>query len=246
MARHKQAKRARHHSLRFGLLLALIGMALWLCWRITYDHRPPPTKLRPIAVVDAGHGAILPSGIWDTGAIRYGLREADVVLDIAYRCQSHLERRGWVAVLTRDTAVTPFTLAERTALAERINADVFVSLHLNSYPSPQPHGVTVFYWSPQSQPLAALLQTQLSQRLGLRDRGIERGTFTVLVTAAMPAVLVELGFLSNPQDAQKLRNPQFRERAAIVLAETLTAWWGAQREGQERRVTRFSSVPFRH
>lgn len=184
---------------------------------------------RPIAVIDAGHGAILMDGLLDKGAVWFGLREADLVMDLAQRLQAALERRGWVAILTRDSDVTPFSLSGRTAVAQQVGADVFVSLHLNSSPSPKPHGVSVFYWRPESESLAALLQRRLSQRLKLRDRGIQRGAFVVLLTATMPAVLVELGFLSNPQEARRLSDPVFREQAAEVIAAALQEWW-AKRE----------------
>jgi N-acetylmuramoyl-L-alanine amidase len=115
-------------------------------------------------------------------------------------------------------------------LAQQVGADVFVSLHLNSSPSPSPQGVSVFYWHPESEALAALLQRRLSQRLKLRDRGIQRGAFVVLLTATMPAVLVELGFLSNPQEARRLSDPAFRAQAAEVMAEALGEWWAKREE----------------
>ncbi len=166
----------------------------------------------------------------------FGLREADLVMDLAQRLQGALERQGWVAILTRDSDVTPLTLAQRTALAEQVGADVFVSLHLNSSPSSQPCGVSVFYWHPESEPLAALLQQQLSHQLRLRNRGIQRGAFIVLLTATMPAVLVELGFLSNPQEARRLSDPNFRAKAAAVMAEALKKWWARQRQQLKRQI----------
>lgn len=204
--------------------MAALSLGLW---RFIASHRPQtlPMAHRPIAVIDAGHGAILTDGLLDAGAVWFGLREADLVMDLARRLQAALERRGWVAILTRDGEVTPFSLSGRTALARQVGANVFVSLHLNSSPSPKPHGVSVFYWHPESEPLAALLQRRLSQRLKLRDRGIQRGAFVVLLTATMPAVLVELGFLSNPQEARRLSDPVFRAQAAEVIAAALQEWW---------------------
>jgi N-acetylmuramoyl-L-alanine amidase len=214
--------------------LVLGGFVVFL-WRIVTHLRPQnlPLENRPVAVIDAGHGTMLAEGILDTGATRFGLREADLVMDLAERLRRALEQRGWVAIPTRDSAATPLTLAQRTALAQQVGADVFVSLHLNSSPSPSPQGVSVFYWRPESEALAALLQRRLSQRLRLRDRGIERATFTVLVTATMPSVLVELGFLSNPKEAQRLSDPAFRAQAAEVMAEALGEWWA--KRGEERR-----------
>lgn len=225
-----------------GLALGLLAIIFPL--RILRHSPWLPAKTRPVAVVDAGHGVLRKGGILDVGAAHYGLREADLVLDIAQRTQRALEARGWVAVTTRDSDWTPFSLSQRARLVEVVRADVFVSLHLNSHTSRQAHGLIVFYWRPDDAPLAKLLQRRLSEWLGLRNRGTATAPFTVLVWSPVPAVLVELAFLSHQREAQRLRNPQFREKAAQVLAEALTEWWKTQR--RERQVSQSSSVPLRH
>jgi len=204
--------------------LAILSAAVALTVILRHRSEPQFVKDRPVAVIDAGHGAFTSSGIIDVGASHYGLNEADIVLDIALRTQKHLEALGWVAVTTRDGDWTPFSLTQRATFAETVQADVFVSLHLNSHYSRQPHGLTVFYWRPEDKPLAELLQKRLSERLGLRDRGTETANFTVLVWSPVPAVLIELGFLSNRREAMRLNNPQFREKAASALAEALNEW----------------------
>lgn len=181
-------------------------------------------KDRPVAVIDAGHGAFTHLGIIDVGASHFGLKEADIVLDIAVRTQKHLESRGWIAVTTRDGDWTPFSLTQRSNLANEVQADVFVSLHLNSHTSQRAHGLIVFHWRPEDKPLAELLQKRLSEKLGLRNRGTNIAPFTVLVWSSIPAVLIELGFLSNRREAMRLSNPQFREKAASVLAAALDEW----------------------
>ncbi len=229
-----------------GMLLGLVAtLSSLLMVRLTV--RPPlfqPAKDRPVAVIDAGHGAFTETGVLDVGTCHYGLTEAALVLDLAQRLQQVLEQRGWIAVTTRDGDFTPYQLVQRALFAQKVGADVFVSLHLNSHTSRRAHGVEVFYWRPEDQLLAELLQTRLSQQLGLRNRGVASFPYTVLVWSPVPAVLVELGFLSNRREAQRLRNPQFREKAARVLAEGLSEWW--QTRQRERSATLSSSVPFRH
>ncbi len=189
-----------------------------------------PTKDRPVAVIDAGHGSFTSLGIIDVGASHYGLKESEIVLDIALRTQRHLEAKGWVAVTTRDGPWTPFTLSQRPKLAQSVQADVFVSLHLNSHNSRRAHGLMVFYWRPEDEQLAELIQNRLSEKLGLRNRGIRAEPFAVLVWSSVPAVLIELAFISNRHEARRLSNPQFREKAAKALADVLDEWHSQKRK----------------
>lgn len=73
--------------------------------------------------------------------------------------------------------------------------------------------------------MAELIQNRLSERLGLRNRGAKTAPLAVLVDSSVPAVLIELAFLSNRYEAQRLSNPQFREKAAKALAEVLEEWY---------------------
>ncbi len=233
MARSKVDRKKVQRS-RFRkrcILFATLFVAIVLFAVAIFRHQSSQNfvKDRPIAVIDAGHGAFK-SDIIDVGASHFGLNEADIVLDIALRIQKHLESRGWIAVTTRDGEWTPFSLSQRATFASTVQADVFVSLHLNSHTSRRAHGLNVFYWRPEDKPLAELLQKRLSEKLGLRDRGVDVAPFTVLVWSPVPAVLVELGFLSNRREAMRLNNSQFREKAASVLAEALDEWMAQKQQ----------------
>ncbi len=242
MARSRVGKRLvrrsrfRKRSIFFvALLVAIIPLTV-----VIFSHRTAPNfvKDRPVAVIDAGHGAFTSLGIIDVGTTHYGLREADIVLDIALRTQKHLESRDWVAVTTRDGDWTPFSLARRSTFAGALKADVFVSLHLNSHTSRHAHGLTVFYWRPEDKSLAELLQERLSKKLALRDRGTDTAPFSVLVWSPVPAVLIELGFLSNRREAMRLSDPQFREKAAIAIAEVLCEWYSKTQRQRKRSSLR--------
>ncbi|MGQ9462087.1 MAG: N-acetylmuramoyl-L-alanine amidase family protein [Candidatus Fervidibacter sp.] len=205
----------------------LIG-CLSLIALIISSHRKThslPIKDRPVAVIDAGHGAFTSSGVIDVGTNHYGLNESEIVLDIALRAQRQLEVKGWVAITTRDGKWTPFTLFHRSNLASLVQADVLVSLHLNSHRSRRANGIEVFYWQPKDKLLAELIQNRLSERLGLRNKGAKTAPFAVLVNSSVPTVLIELAFLSNRREAQRLSNPEFREKAAKALAEVLEEWY---------------------
>lgn len=93
-------------------------------------------------------------------------------------------------------------------------------------------GIEVFYWQPEDKPLAELIQNRLSERLGLRNRGAKTAPFAVLVNSSVPTVLIELAFLSNRREAQRLSNPQFREKAAKAVAEVLDEWYRQEESGK--------------
>ncbi|MFN3422563.1 MAG: N-acetylmuramoyl-L-alanine amidase, partial [Armatimonadota bacterium] len=234
MARSKVRKRSmrRSHSRKRNILFAVLFVVIASFTVVIFRHRTTSNfvKDRPIAVIDVGHGAFTSLGIIDVGTSHYGLNEADIVLDIALRTQRHLESRGWVAVTTRDGDWTPFSLAQRSTFAGVLQADVFVSLHLNSHTSRRAHGLIVFYWRPEDKPLAELFQERLSEKLALRNRGTDTAPFSVLVWSPVPAVLIELGFLSNRREAMRLSNPQFREKAATAIAEVLCEWYSKTRK----------------
>ncbi len=234
MVSRRQARRFRFRQQRILLFVLFVAIVLLTIAIFRHQSSQNFVKDSPIAIIDAGHGAFK-SGIIDVGASHFGLKEADLVLDIALRTQKHLEAKGWIAVTTRDGDWTPFSLSQRSTFAGAVQADVFVSLHLNSHTSRRAHGLIVFYWRPEDKPLAELLQRRLSEKLGLKNRGTETAPFTVLVWSPVPAVLVELGFLSNRREAMRLSNPKFREKAALVLAEALNEWMSQKKAKDSER-----------
>lgn len=210
------------------------------------DARSERPGIRTI-VLDPGHGGS------ETGAIgRSGTVEKDLALRVARMLASSLQRRMPVrVVLTRDEDVD-VPHATRVAIANQNKADLFISLHLNSYFGSAPHGAETYFLSreasdrlaaaaaerenaslsdveradmadlelilwdlaqshhlAESQRFANLVQEELNQTLGLRDRGVRQAPFRVLMGADMPAVLVELGFLSNPEEEAKLKSPAY-------------------------------------
>lgn len=189
-------------------------------------------------VLDAGHGA------QDPGAMgRTGLKEKDVALDIALRVKAHLAAAGIRVVMTRDTDRFR-ELEDRPYLAARGGGDLFLSIHMNAAASRTVRGVETFVTAAENYPPTAeakltgkysavpnnqfnhsntVLGNQLQRALvGItraEDRGLKRARFVVLRNSAMPAALVECGFLSNSQDEQKLATPSYRETVALGLAQ---------------------------
>ncbi|MCU1322415.1 MAG: cell wall hydrolase/autolysin [Acidobacteriaceae bacterium] len=206
-------------------------------------------------VIDAGHGG------HDSGTIGVdGIEEKDVVLDVALRVGKMLhDRLGAEVVYTRsDDTFIP--LETRTAIANKAQADLFLSIHANSSSDSSARGVETYYLNFTSSPDA--LETaarenavsdqsihQLSDLVkkialkdkiaesrefasdveaslygglqrgnaGLKDRGVKKAPFVVLIGANMPSILAEISFVTNPKDATQLQQPEYRQRVAESL-----------------------------
>ena len=165
-------------------------------------------------VIDPGHGGR------DPGAVGIGgLREKDINTTVSRRVQASLNARGINAVLTRSDD-RELDLQPRVNIAERANADIFVSIHSNaiSLSRPDVNGLETYYYSSGFR-LAQTIQNNILRRTDLRDRGVRRARFYVLVNTSMPAVLVETGFVTGREDAARFRNPQ----EVNAIADGITA-----------------------
>ena len=220
-------------------------------------------------VIDAGHGG------HDSGTLGPdGIEEKDVVLDVALRLGKLLhDRLGAEIVYTRaDDTFVP--LETRTAIANKAQADLFISVHANSSQDPSARGVEVYYLNFTSDPeamqvagrenavssqrvnqlsdlvkkialkdkidesreLAADVDTSLFAGLkkgnqGLKDRGVKKAPFVVLIGANMPSILAEISFVTNPDDAEQLQRPDYRQRVAESLYKGVASYAGAINTG---------------
>lgn len=179
-------------------------------------RQPTPTparKTRSVVMIDPGHGGR------DPGAIGIGgLRESDVVLPISKRVAAILEQNGVQAVLTRDSDYF-VSLQGRVDLAERANADLFVSIHANaiSMSRPDVNGLETYYHE-SGQGLARSIHNSVIQNVTIRDRQVRRARFYVLRRNTMPSVLVEVGFVTGAEDAAKLRTTAYQNQMADAIA----------------------------
>ena len=245
---------------------------------------PPPTSdgqstlMRALGlkigriVIDAGHGG------HDSGTLGPGgIEEKDVVLDVALRLGKLLhDRLGAEVVYTRaDDTFVP--LETRTAIANKAQADLFISVHANSSGDPSARGVEVYYLNFTSDPEAMQVAsrenavssqrvTQLSDLVkkialkdkidesrelasdvdqslygglkkgngGLKDRGVKKAPFVVLIGANMPSILAEISFVTNPDDAAQLEEPEYRERVAESLYGGIARYAGAINGGKPK------------
>lgn len=174
---------------------------------------PDPSEEDVLVMVDPGHGGK------DVGATGIGgLSETDIVLPISEHVAEFLREEGVQVKLTR-TQDRFVSLEGRTEKANRADADLFVSIHANSINMSRPdvNGLETFYYS-TGEELAQTIHKTILRSVDIKDRKLQRAQFYVLRNTSMPAVLVEVGFLTGREDAQKLKKPAFRRRMAEAIA----------------------------
>lgn len=171
-------------------------------------------QTRAVVMIDPGHGGR------DPGAIGIGgLRESDVVLPISKRVAEILQQNGVQAVLTRDSDYF-VSLPGRVQLAQRANADLFVSIHANaiSMSRPDVNGLETYYYNNNSLGLARSIHNSVLQNVTIRDRNVRRARFYVIRNTSMPSVLVEVGFVTGAEDAARLRTRAYQNQMAEAIA----------------------------
>jgi N-acetylmuramoyl-L-alanine amidase len=175
---------------------------------------PDVSNERIVVVLDPGHGGR------DPGAVGInGLQEIQVIFPISMRVAELLEEQGLVVVMTRNDNRT-LDLQPRVDIAERANADLFVSIHANaiSLSRPDVNGIESYYASESGRRLAATLQASMLAATGMNDRGVKQARFYVIRRTSMPATLLEVGFVTGAQDAPRLADPAWRETMAQAIA----------------------------
>jgi N-acetylmuramoyl-L-alanine amidase len=197
-----------------------------------------------VIVIDPGHGGSN-SG---THSVLDGRLEKEFTLDLALRLKPLLEAEGWKVFLTR-TEDTDVSLPERVERAQVNRADLFISLHFNSgapdttqagletycmTPTGEPSTITRNFadpwdenlpnnaFDPENLQLAVRIHSALQHGTGMQDRGVRRARFIgVLRGQSRPAILIEAGYLSNPDEATRIETPAYRQKLAEVLAAAL-------------------------
>ncbi len=214
-----------------------------------------PPGLRTI-VLDPGHGGR------DTGKVNARLRvlEKEMTLDTARRLKALLEVQGYRVVLTREDD-RYVELVDRPAVADRVDADLFVSLHFNAVEADVERvtGVEVYTMTPQHQlsanrqpddqvpvfnpgnfndhwnaVLGFSIHRDMLAALKVPDRGLKRSRFAVLRHARCPAVLIEAGFLSNDAEAARVATQGYRQQIAAAIATGIRSYAAALKQAQTR------------
>ena len=187
----------------------------------TPPSRPVPRRMSGTVVIDPGHGGK------DPGATSVlGFYEKSVNLSVANKVARLLEQRGLRVKMTRTSDRYP-ELEERVAIANRLNADLFVSIHADSFPKSSRRGFTVYIArsaSSSSRRAANAISRSMSGT-GLNSFGVQTAGYHVLTGTRGPAVLVEMGYLSNRSEAALLRSSSFQNRLAQAIADGISDYF---------------------
>ena len=174
-------------------------------------------------MLDAGHGGK------DNGTSHGSTLEKDLNLTILHDCMEEVRNDPNLKIYYTREDDTFIELKDRAAYASKVGADFFISLHMNSATS-SAKGTEVWYSKTNNDPtssgltsykLAQTLCENLTSKLGNYNRGVKNNIFVVTKTNTVPAVLIELGFVSNSSDLKKLKDPDYRLNAAQVIYDSI-------------------------
>lgn len=175
-----------------------------------------------LIVLDPGHGGNDPGTVGTT----YGLVEQELNLQTALYVRDYLVSRGARVEMTRTDSGQRPSLASRSQLAPSLGADAFVSIHYNSALSASANGTLVcFYSEAKDLKLARALEAPLKSGSGIRSNGLAFGNFKVIRENSVPAVLLEMGFLSNASDEATISSSDYQRSAAKSIADGLQLYF---------------------
>ncbi|WP_427846190.1 N-acetylmuramoyl-L-alanine amidase family protein [Desulfitobacterium metallireducens] len=214
------------------LMASLVFSVLWQGSTVVISHL---NNTQHIVVIDAGHGG------YDPGAITsQGLYEKEINLQMAKRVGELLKPSGIQVFLTREEDIDyvpegtrgrqtkkQADLNYRIDLAKQANAEAFISLHLNSTVTGKNSGAETFYQnqSEEGKRLAESIQEELIKVPGMNRRIAKPGDFYVIKNTPMPAVIVELGYISNPQERVRLQQTWYQDQLARSVAKGIAQYF---------------------
>ena len=185
---------------------------------------------RKVILIDAGHGG------WDPGMTVDGtIVEKSPNLEISAKLQAILEQAGAFVINTRvqDEALgdrKSSDLAGRREIADTGNADIMISIHQNSFTDESVRGAQVFYYSlsEESKRLATYIQAEIKNFVQTSNHREPKAdsSYYILKKTTIPAVIVECGFLSNPEERQNLINPEYQEKIAWAIYLGILKYFG--------------------
>lgn len=220
----------------FAFSIAVVGGGYFLTAlddRMALRVQSGAVENKPVIVLDAGHGGM------DGGAVSGGIRESEINLAIAEKAQKMLTLLGYRVVMTRETDTLladenakTVRQQKRSDLENRLKimagtpGAVGVSIHQNHFSQSYVHGAQVFYGKAEgSERLAELIQKNIAGHLQTDNRRrikeADSSLYILCNNTGNPAVMVECGFLSNPQDAENLQREQYQGMLAFLIAASL-------------------------
>ena len=196
------------------------------------------TNTKRAIFLDPGHGGS------DSGAVSNGLREKDLTLSVYNKVSSRLASLGYSVLTSRNTD-KDVGLVSRADQANKSNADMFLSIHFNAGGRGASYGIETYYYKARpeyipainkakhndperlekSRKLAQKIQQSLVRKTGAYDRGVKRETFAVLRETSIPSILVELGFIDNQAEANKIKTNEYQEKLADGIVDGIVEYY---------------------
>ena len=169
-------------------------------------------KTKKKIVIDAGHGGS------DVGAIGGEIYEKNITLDVAKRVEKLLKQKGYQVVMTRDDD-RYVSLQDRVQISENASPDIFVSIHVNSSVRPEITGIETHYYHQESVALAQTVHSSFASAVNSPNRGLFKSKFYVINHTTSPAILVEIGFISNGEERTQLIGEKRKQATAKSIAD---------------------------
>ncbi|SHI66135.1 N-acetylmuramoyl-L-alanine amidase [Propionispora hippei DSM 15287] len=217
------------HLIYYILLILLMVSSTY-----AFEEKNGNKLSNKVIVVDAGHGGI------DSGATRPGVDEKDINLAVALQLKNILNQKGAKVIMSRQTDIELSNecdnekvrgryhrdLMARVEMVEESDADLFVSLHANAVRNDKKRGAEVFYYnkSEAGKTLANLIQTELCNVTGI-SCSVQNADYFVLRRNKIPAVLIELGYITNTEERQLLLAPDYQQKLARAIAEGICKFY---------------------
>ena len=170
-------------------------------------------------VIDAGHGGS------DVGATREGIYEKDITLDMSKRLAAILKKKGFNVLMVRSSDEY-VSLQDRVTFTEENKGDLFVSIHVNSSVTPEGNGLETHYYTPQSYEFAQIVHKEFAAAIDSKDRGLFKSKFYVINHTTCPSILVETGFISNPEERKALMSAGRKQKTAEAVAKGILKYLG--------------------
>ncbi|GAB6172569.1 N-acetylmuramoyl-L-alanine amidase [Paradesulfitobacterium aromaticivorans] len=215
-----------------GVMGALVLSVFWQGSAVVLNY----AKDRHVVMLDPGHGG------YDPGAItKQGVYEKDINLKMANKIRDFLKPSGIEVIQSRDededfapdrgtgkTTKKQIDLNYRIAIAQQAKADIFVSIHVNAAITSQKSGAETFYHfsSDSGKRLAETIQSELIKIPGMNRRVAKPADFYIIRNTAMPAVVIELGYLSNAAERSKLQQSWYQDQLAKAIAKGIAQYFG--------------------
>ncbi len=223
---NKKRKQPKKRSLFISFKIkpmVIVALLMLFSFGLSYSIVKVSTLAQPksqyVIVLDAGHGGLDGGSIGCTTQVK----ESDLNLNVVKKLQPYLEKFGFQVVLTRkgndnfsDNKVKD--MEQRESIINSSTPNLVVSIHMNSFPTSDQKGAQVYYQegAEESQKLATSIQKQFQEHLDT-NREANHGDYYILKCSKVPTVLIECGYLSNPEDEANLIQEEYQEKLAYQI-----------------------------